>query len=122
MDSDRTRKDNGKAEFKFDDINYLSEMIEKMGSFIGTAANDFSEIASNVSDILEEIGINITEDEESKINQLVIQLSKEGEIIKRHTTLKEASIELGIHICCIINVCKGKCQTSMGYKWRYADE
>ena len=77
MDSDRTRKDNGKAEFKFDDINYLSEMIEKMGSFIGTAANDFSEIASNVSDILEEIGINITEDEESKINQLVIQLSKE---------------------------------------------
>lgn len=57
----------------------------------------------------------------TKSQRPVVQLTLDGQIIKHHITLKQAAQELGVHICCIINVCEGKYQTSKGYKWRYSE-
>ena len=50
----------------------------------------------------------------------VIMIGENGEEIKRFKSLGEATRETGADISSIIRVCKGKQQTCVGYKWKYA--
>lgn len=57
-----------------------------------------------------------------KLGKPVVQLSLEFEYIKEHHTAKEAGDSLGIGHRHIGNVCKGKRNTSGGYRWMYVDD
>lgn len=50
----------------------------------------------------------------------VIMMNKDGNEIKRFKSLGEVTRETGFDISSIIRVCKGRQNTSMGYKWAYA--
>lgn len=52
----------------------------------------------------------------------VIQLDKGGNLIKQWDKMSDACRETGADISSMIRVCKGKQDTCVGYKWKYADE
>lgn len=52
----------------------------------------------------------------------VIQLDKNGNTIKQWNKMTDACKETGADISSMIRVCKGKQDTCVGYKWKYADE
>lgn len=52
----------------------------------------------------------------------IIQLSLEGQFIKRYDSIKHAAKELGAKACSIGNAVRGFHHTSCGYKWIYANE
>lgn len=51
----------------------------------------------------------------------VIQLTKDGKIIKEYSSITEASRQTGVNKSCICNVCKGKKQrkSAGGFIWKY---
>jgi len=50
----------------------------------------------------------------------VLQIDKStGEIIKIHNSIKSAALYTGVNDSCISKCCKGKSNTSGGYKWEY---
>lgn len=49
----------------------------------------------------------------------VIQLDKDGNYIKRWSSMMDACREYGADISSMIRVCKGKQKTCKGYKWEY---
>ena len=52
----------------------------------------------------------------------VIQLDINGNMIKQWNKMTDACKETGADISSMIRVCKGKQDTCVGYKWKYADE
>lgn len=52
----------------------------------------------------------------------VVQLSKDGEFIKIHNTLKDGATEIGALSPNIVKCCKGIYNTTGGYKWMYLEE
>lgn len=50
----------------------------------------------------------------------VIMMDKDGSEIKRFKSMGEATRETGADISAIIRTCKGKQNTCVGYKWKYA--
>lgn len=52
----------------------------------------------------------------------VIQMDKNGNIINAWNKMSDACKHTGADIASMIRVCKGKQNTCVGYKWRYADE
>ena len=50
----------------------------------------------------------------------VIQMTKEGFVIKEWDSLSEAGRALGIHESSIIKCCKGRLRTSGKFKWKYS--
>ena len=52
----------------------------------------------------------------------VVMLSKDGEFIEAFDSVKEASEHIGVGSENITRVCKGKNNTSGGYKWMYLEE
>lgn len=50
----------------------------------------------------------------------VYQFDLNGNLINRFEKISDAAQEVGADISAIIRVCKGKQQTSMGYRWEYA--
>ena len=51
----------------------------------------------------------------------VKQLSKDGELIKVWSCMRDIERELGIAHSCVSNCCKGKQMTAGGYKWEYVE-
>jgi len=49
----------------------------------------------------------------------VVQLSKDLELIKIHSSIANASREIGITDSPIVRVCKGTQKTAKGFKWMY---
>ncbi len=52
----------------------------------------------------------------------VYQMDMDGTIITKFDSIKEASIQTGIHNRSINPVCKGKRHTAGGYRWRYVSD
>ena len=52
----------------------------------------------------------------------VVQMSFDGQDLQSFDSLLSASKATGIDVGSIGNVCKGKCKTAGGYRWRYATE
>ena len=52
----------------------------------------------------------------------VIQLTLDGEFIKRWGSLTEASSELGLQVSNISHCCKGRIRQTGGYKWELVSE
>ena len=52
----------------------------------------------------------------------VIQFDKNGNMIKQWNKMTDACKETGADISSMIRVCKGKQDTCVGYKWKYADK
>ena len=50
----------------------------------------------------------------------VVQMSLDGQDLQSFDSLLSASKATGIDVGSIGNVCKGKCKTAGGYRWRYA--
>ena len=50
----------------------------------------------------------------------VLQFDKNGNFIKKWTTIKDVEIELGIPNSNIVKCCKGKRKTAGGFIWKYA--
>ena len=58
-----------------------------------------------------------------KIKVPILQMTTDGEFVRKFDSAKEAGLSLGVlKYSCIIAVCKGKQKTAYGYKWRYEDE
>lgn len=55
-----------------------------------------------------------------RIIKPVIMMSKDGNEIKKFRSLVEATRETGADASSLIRVCKGKQNTCVGYKWKYA--
>lgn len=55
-----------------------------------------------------------------KASKPVLQLSKNGDFIKRFASLSEAARQTGARIGGISDCCNGKSKTSYGYKWQFA--
>lgn len=49
------------------------------------------------------------------------QYGKNGELIREWNKMSDAAREVGADISSIIRVCKGKQNTSMGYRWEYVE-
>ena len=56
------------------------------------------------------------------VSKCVIQLSKSGEKIKKWNSMTEASKGIGCHLSSISMCCKGKQNTTGGYRWQYVAE
>lgn len=56
-----------------------------------------------------------------KHKKQVIQYTKNNEIIKEYSSLKEASDKIGIDSSSIMRCCKGKQKTCGGYIWKYKE-
>lgn len=52
----------------------------------------------------------------------IIQYDLDGNFIKTWDSIKEASVNLNINACGILNCCKKRSKKSGGYIWRYADK
>ena len=52
----------------------------------------------------------------------IVQLSKDGQFIKKWGAAREAQRELGIDSGDISKCCKGKKKSAGGYKWKYASD
>lgn len=50
----------------------------------------------------------------------VFMMDKEGNILKRFNSIGDAVRETGADISSLIRVCKGRQNTCVGYKWKYA--
>ena len=55
-----------------------------------------------------------------KYEKPVNQYTKDGEFIRHWDCIMDAERGTGADVSAIIRVCKGKQNTSMGYKWQYA--
>lgn len=68
-------------------------------------------------------GKKLSEDTKRKIgdnsNKPVVQLSKDGVVIKIYNSINEASEEMGIERSCISHCLGGRSKTSGGYRWVY---
>jgi len=51
----------------------------------------------------------------------VDQLTKDGKLVKRWSSISDASRELNISPSSIVNVCKGRKKSLLGFKWKYID-
>ena len=51
----------------------------------------------------------------------VEQLTMEGHLVRTFDSIREASRVSGADKSVIVRVCKGKCKTAGGYRWRYAE-
>ena len=51
----------------------------------------------------------------------VVQMSLDGQDLQSFDSLLSASKATGIYVGSIGNVCRGKCKTAGGYRWKYAD-
>lgn len=49
----------------------------------------------------------------------VLQCARDGKLIKRWRSIKEASVTLGIDAPSISNACRGNRKTAGGYVWKY---
>lgn len=58
----------------------------------------------------------------TKNKRKVVQLTKDGVIVKEYNSAKEAERETGIHNPNIIACCKGKKTTAGGYIWKYDED
>lgn len=54
-------------------------------------------------------------------NRKVVQMSRNGELIKEWDSMKEAAEALGITYQGISRVCRGLRQTHAGYRWKYKE-
>lgn len=52
----------------------------------------------------------------------IVQLTKEGDFIKKHSAMQEAQRNTGVWASNIQKCCKGELKTSGGYKWMYYDD
>lgn len=52
----------------------------------------------------------------------IVQLSKDGQFIKKWGAAMEVERELGIYQANISSCCKGKLKSAGGYKWKYATD
>jgi len=50
----------------------------------------------------------------------VIQLTKDGKVLKEWESMAQVEKSLRIHNASICKCCKGKLQTAGGFKWKYA--
>lgn len=57
-----------------------------------------------------------------KLSYKTVQLTTEMEFIELYDSLMDASRELKVDVSSIIRVCKGKQNTSMGYRWMYYED
>lgn len=60
-----------------------------------------------------------TERASSHLRTPVIQMDKDGRILKRYASQSEASRATGIEQSCIWRVCVGNAKQSGGYRWKY---
>ncbi len=51
----------------------------------------------------------------------ILQLSLDGEVIRRFERIIDVERELGYNPSGLVKVCRGKRKTAYGYKWQYAD-
>lgn len=65
-----------------------------------------------------DLQINIRAIEESKPKS-VIQYDKNGNVVAKYNSIREASKLTGIVLSSIVETCKGKRRTAGGYIWRY---
>lgn len=49
----------------------------------------------------------------------VVKMALDGEFLAEYPSIKEAARQHGIGDECIVRCCKGKQETSAGYKWKY---
>lgn len=57
----------------------------------------------------------------AKISKATVQLSLSGETLREWPSINEIERVLGYNRSGIINCCKGKYQTSYGYRWKYKE-
>lgn len=55
-------------------------------------------------------------------SKIVLQLSKDGELIKKWDCIRDVYRHLNISVGHIAEVCRGKRKTAGGYIWRYVDK
>lgn len=71
-------------------------------------------------------GIKLTEEHKNKIakshQKPIVQLDKNGSVIKKWSSAHQASNELGIYSTNITQCCKGKYKSAGGFKWMYAKD
>lgn len=68
---------------------------------------------------IRQAALSRTEEQKSKLRKPVIQLDKEGNVIKKWKGVSFAGKALNIDYSCISNVCNGKGKTSGGFKWEW---
>lgn len=56
-----------------------------------------------------------------KKSKTVVKMSLYGEILAEYPSIKEAARKHGIGDECIVRCCKGKQETSAGFKWKYKE-
>ena len=52
----------------------------------------------------------------------IVQLTKEGDFVKKHSAMQEAQRNTGVWASNIQKCCKGELKTSGDYKWMYYDD
>ena len=52
----------------------------------------------------------------------VIQMTMDGQFIKRWECMQEAADELGLHMTHISAVCRGRAKSHGGFRWRYPED
>ena len=64
-------------------------------------------------------GVKLSEETLIKKRKKIMQLEKDGTIIKIWDSLTEAAMELNVQLSHISSVCNGKRITTGGFKWEY---
>lgn len=98
------------------EVNHRDE--DKTNNYVGTPENNYTD--GNLEWCTHEYNINYGT-RNKRISKTVLQLRKDGSLVRVWSSVREIKRQLGYSIGNISQCCSGKQHTAYGYKWCYAD-